>query len=288
VNHACCVIDAGARNHFSNQDRIRLTCFAMFDEPEDDPSERARNPIEQAKEKADEFRMHAELAAVFEGNRKFDAEILPRLDADTAREVQRGMARLEKAKSTDSPIVPEASMVDAADLLNFPKTRSLSTNDYHIHRRPGETMIVRWLEGDQVESFYERIQAHFDAAMTGFRDEERASNEWKQDPQTLKYLEALDSVEVKMGERYLREVIRTHRIFVLSTQTADEMNIAHLCDYIMGVPAAAIVGEASAPPEAPTEQDLAWFFKLFSLRGMGEGMERMCFFAYLQKSEEGF
>jgi hypothetical protein len=46
------------------------------------------------------------------------------------------------------------------------------------------------------------------------------------------------------------------------------------------------VGAASAPPEAPTERDRAWFFKLFSLRGMNEGAERLCFFTYLQKTDE--
>ncbi len=75
-------------------------------------------------------------------------------------------------------------------------------------------------------------------------------------------------------------------MFVLSTQTADEMDINHLCDFIMGVPAAEIVGPASAPPDAPTEQDRAWFFKLFSLRGMKEGVEQMFFFTYLQKSDD--
>ena len=59
-------------------------------------------------------------------------------------------------------------------------------------------------------------------------------------------------------------------------------------DYVMSVPASEIVGSASAPPdEAPTERDLAWFFKLFSLRGIIDGEERMCFFTYLQKSDEG-
>jgi hypothetical protein len=169
----------------------------------------------------------------------------------------------------------------------LPKSRGLSTNDYHVHRRPGEVMIVRWLEGGQVETFYERMQAHFDAALEGFREDERQGHEWKRDPQTLAYLAALDKVEVKMAERYLREYIRTHNLFVLSTQAADEINIAYLADYVMGVPAAELVAAASAPPDEPTEQDLAWFFKLFSLRGMGEGVERMCFFTYLQKSDEG-
>jgi hypothetical protein len=54
------------------------------------------------------------------------------------------------------------------------------------------------------------------------------------------------------------------------------------------VPAPEIVGEASAPPDEPTEQDRAWFFKLFSLRGVVDGVEKMCFFTYLQKADETF
>ncbi len=66
------------------------------------------------------------------------------------------------------------------------------------------------------------------------------------------------------------------------------MDLLHLCDYVMGVPAAEIVGSASAPPEdGPTERDRAWFFKLFALRGMREGVARMCFFTYLQKTDDG-
>jgi hypothetical protein len=258
----------------------------MFDEPIEDPAEKAINPADRARDKSDEFRMHAELAAVFEGNRKFEAEIVPGLDAELAREIQRTMGRLEKAKSADSPVLPESVAPDASALLDMTKARGLSTNNYHVHRRPGEVMIVRWLAGDQVETFYERIQAHFDAALNAYREEERQSQEWKQDPKTIAYLKALDALEVRMTNRYLRDVIRKHNVFVLSTQSADEMNIAYLCDYVMGVPAAKVVGAASAPPDEPGERDLAWFFKLFSLRGVLDGMERMCFFAFLQKSDD--
>lgn len=260
----------------------------MFDEPNESPSERPTDPATRAKDKSDEFRMHAEICAVFEGPRKFDAQLISGLDADLAREVQRGMGKLEKAKSADSPVLPDGAVADASALLDFPAARGLSTNDYHVHRRPGEVMLVRWLAGDQVEAFYGRIQAHFDAAMTGFREEERHAQGWKQDPKTLAYLDALDAMDVKMADRYLREYIRPHNLFVLSTQAADELNIAYLSDYIMGVPAAEIVGDASAPPDAPTEHDLAWFFKLFSLRGMKDGEERMCFFTYLQKADDGW
>ena len=258
----------------------------MFDEPNEVPNERSLNPASRAKDKADEFRMHAELFAVFEGKRKFDAELLPGLDAEVARDIQRKIGKLEKSKTPDSPVLPESSATDAAAVLAFARTAELSTNDYHIHRRPGEVMIIRWLEADQVETFYERIQAHFDAAMEGYKDEERQQQEWKQNAETTAYLEALDALEVKMPERYLREPIREHNVFVLSTQTADELNISYLSDYVMGVTAADIVGPRSAPPEEPTEQDLAWFYKLFSLRGMSEGVEQMCFFTYLQKSDD--
>ena len=259
----------------------------MFEEPEEAPAERATSPAQRAKEKADEFRMHAELCAVFEATRKFGAQIVGGLDATIARDIQRAIGKLEKAKTPDSPVLPETSAADAAALLNRFADKNLSTNDYHIHRRPGEVMMVRWIEGEQVDSFYERLQAHFDAALTQCRDEERQSHGWKQDAPTLAYLDALDAVTINMAERYLREIVRKHSVSALSTQTADEMDILHL-GLLMNTDPSDIVGQASAPGEEPTEQDRAWFFKLFSLRGMNEGKERTCFFAYLQKVDEGF
>jgi hypothetical protein len=261
----------------------------MFDEPDDHAEEIARNPADRAREKSDEFRTHAERAAVFEGHRKFDAELLPTLDAQVARDVQRRMARLEKSKSPESPILPAESTADAAALLALPETGGPTTNDYHIHRRPGEAMIVRWLQGPQVEAFYDRFRAHFDVALEGFKEDERQALEWKQDPAILAYLKALDAIDLRMADRYLRDPIRQHNLFVLSTQTADEMDILHLADYLMGVPAADVVGSASAPPaDDPTERDRAWFFKLFALRGTNNGVEQMCFFTYLQRTDDTF
>ena len=260
----------------------------MYEEPEESPEERTTDPAERAKELSDQFRTHAELAAVFEGTRKFDAAIRPGLDADVARDVQRTMGRLEKSKPPDSPILPPPSVADAARLLNLHRALELPTNDYHVHRRPGEVMVVRWLEGDEVEAYYERLQAHFDAALEGAREDERQAHGWRKDPQTLAYLEALDALDVKMADRYLRDLIRQHRLYVLSTQAADEINISYLSDHIMSVTAADLVGAPSAPPEdGATESDLAWFFKLFSLRGMKDGVEQMCFFTFLQKSDDG-
>jgi hypothetical protein len=259
----------------------------MFEEPEESPEESALSAEDRVKDKTDEFRMAAELFAVFEATRKFDAQVRPDLDRDLTRDIQRTMGRLEKAKTPDSPVLPEPSAADAATLLDMANARELATGDYHVQRRPGEVMIVRWLQGEEVETFYARLQAHFDAAMEGFREEERQQQAWKQDPKTLAFLDALDKVEVKMADRYLRPLIRTHNLYVLSTQATDELNINYLADYVMSVPVSEIVGNASAPPdEAPTERDLAWFFKLFSLRGIKEGVEQMCFFAFLQKSDE--
>jgi hypothetical protein len=258
----------------------------MFDEPTENPDHGKIDPAQRAKDKTDEFRMHAELAAVFEGVRKWDARIVPTLDPQIARDVQKTIGRLEKSRSPDSPAVPPELAPQAAELLDIPETKGISTNDYYIYRRPGEVMILRWLAGDEVPAFYERLQAHFDAGLEGYREDQKHTHGWKQDAQITAYLEALEKIELRMEDRYLRPVIRQHGIFVLSTQAADEMDIHHLTDYIMNVPASEIVGSASAPPDDPSEQDRAWFFKLFSLRGMKEQVEQMLFFIYLQKTDE--
>lgn len=267
---------------------------AMFDEPEDPQgegsAESARDPKVRARERCDEFRMHAELCAIFEGCRKFDAVVDARFDADAARDLQRLVARLDKARSPESPILPDSVVEAAKDLLRLPEaTDGPTTNDYHVSRRPGEVTIARWLAGPEVESYYERLQAHFDAAINAHREEERSAHGWKQDAATLAYLDALDAAEIRMADRYLRPIIRQHGVCVLSTQTHDEIDILHLCDYLMGVPAAEVVGAASAPPdEGATERDRAWFCRIFALRGMPDGQERMFYFAYLQKAEDSF
>src|SRR3989442_14269353 len=113
----------------------------MFDDPDQTSPDRPLSPADQAREKADEFRMHAELAAVFEAPRKFEAKILPGLDPDLAREIQRTIARLEKSKKAEIPLLPEPSAVEAANLLSLRTQRDLSTNAYDLHRRPGEPTV---------------------------------------------------------------------------------------------------------------------------------------------------
>jgi hypothetical protein len=264
----------------------------MYDEPDEPPAERPRDPAGAAKEQADKFRMHAELAAVFEGPRKFDAQLLAGLDPELARDVQQTVGRLGNAIVTGGPLLTGPAAVEAGRVLDLPTSRGLTTNDYHIRRRPGETLIVRWLAGaEQADAFYDRLQAHFDAGLNGLLEDERQAHGWKQDAVAAAYLAALEKIEVVMAERYHRDAVRRNRATVLSTLATDEINIAYLCDHIMGVPAADVVGRPSAPPaDDPSERDLAWYFKLFSLRGPGpaEGNteERMCFFAYLQKADD--
>src|SRR5688572_14499530 len=119
---------SGARRCPLNSPSTFVTLPPMFDEPSEGPTEQHVDPATQAREKADEFRMHAELAAVFEGTRKFDAQLRPDLDPDIARNVQRTMGRLEKSRPADSPIIPSESAPDAAALLDLPNTRDLTTN----------------------------------------------------------------------------------------------------------------------------------------------------------------
>ncbi len=258
----------------------------MFDDPEESPTERAADPAARAQEQADAIRMHAELAAVFEGCRKFEAQLKPGLDADVARDVQRTIAKLEKSRDPILPLIPDESAPEAQRLLKLADSPAISTNDYHLYRRPGEVMILRLLSGEQVETFYTRMTAHFNAALAGVQEDERSSLEWKNDATSAAYLKALDEIKIDMPGRYLRGPIREHNLNVLSTQSADEISITHLADHLMSVPVADLVGEKSAPPDDPAERDLAWFFKLFSLRGMVDGVERMCFFVFLQKSDD--
>src|SRR4051812_39643897 len=110
----------------------------MYEDPEENeseqPAEKASDPKQRAAEKTDEFRMHAELAAVFEGPRKFEAELIAGLDMDIARDVQKTMAKLAKSKSAaEIPVLLDEAIPDAERLLNLPKTNEkLSTNDYHV------------------------------------------------------------------------------------------------------------------------------------------------------------
>lgn len=260
----------------------------MFDEPDEAPNERIIDPAAHAREKSDEFRMHAELAAVFEGPRKSGSEVHFDLEYEMARDLQKRFAGLARSKIADIPVLPALSVGDAASLLSVPATAALHVNDYYVYRRPGEVMIVRWIEGDQVESFYERFQAHFDAALDNYRQEQRQAHAWKQDARTQAYLAALDGIDTRMAQIFLRDMIREFKVFVLSTLTADELNLQYLAEDLMGLAMTDLATPALTPAFEPTQRDLAWFFKLFSLRGVEGPVERACFFAFLQKAEDTF
>ncbi len=234
------------------------------DETASDPEVRARELVEQ-------IRIHGELAAVFEGPRKFDAAIVG-LDADLAREVQTTIGKLEKLKKADTgPILPPDGADTARGLLDLPSTRPrLTTGDYHILRRPNEAMLVRWLAGDEVEAFYDRYRAHVTVALDQRLEDERQELAWRSDENDQKYLEALDAIEPDPAQWYLRDTIQKHGLFLLSTLAVDEMDILHLCDTLMGLPAADVMGEISTPDpddDNPPDSERAWYFKLFSLRG---------------------
>ncbi len=267
----------------------------MFDE-EQPGDTKATDPQQRARELLEEIRIHGELAAVFEGPRKFGACLLG-LDGDVARTVQRSFATLEKQKQEKSgPILPMNAVNDAKELLEHPlRQPRQTTGDYHVYRRPGETMIVRWLAGDEVETFYERYKAHVTVALDQRREDESQDLGWRQDEESQAYLEALDALQSDPAAWYLRDTIRDHKLFLLSTLAADEMNILHLCGNLMGLPVADVVGKASAPeslddddldPTPPPESECTWYFKLFSLRGTTGGVERMCFFAYMQRASD--
>jgi hypothetical protein len=268
----------------------------MFDEPdEDEPkSKNLQPPQARAAEKAEEFRMHAELCAAFEGPRKHQSELRPDLAPELARDIQQSIGKLEKLRLAPSNIVlPDDAYPEATRLLTLSETKSLATGDYHLHRRPGEVHIVRFLTPDDADTFYTRLQAHFDAALEGFKEEERQAHEWRGDARQAAFIKALDDVDANLAERYHRPVLHHHKLFLLSTQTADEINIAYLADTIMGVSPETLVGKASAPPEdgeggGPTDADLAWFFKLFLLRGIVGTTERMLLYTFLQKTDDSF
>lgn len=257
---------------------------------DDDAKEQSDDVFTRVSEELNQFRLYAEIAAVFEGCRKFDAVILPTLSGDTAREVQRGMARLEKSIAEPSlPVIPPDQTELAEQVLNAFRTYDLSTNDYHIYRRPGEAMILRWLEGEQVAVFYQRLQSHFDAMLENAREEHRWVDPSEMDEKTKTYQQLLHKADqIRLEERWFRDLVRDRGVCALSTQTVYEMNIAFLAEDVMGTSPEEVVGEESAVLFDPSEQDLAWFYKLFLLRGVRNGLEQMCFFTFLQKSNESW
>lgn len=258
----------------------------MFDESNEPKDERPSEPETRLKDKLDELRIHADLCAIFEGTRKFEANLVTDVDPNLIRDVQQIIAKLDKSKQPGKPFLTPARALGATTLVESLEAQGVTTNDYHIHRRPGEVMLVRWLKGDQVETFYKRLQAHMDVAIRQTREDERQALGWKNDPAINTYLDRLDEATLDMQTWWMRDLLRNHELTTVRTQTADEINIGYLTEFIMGVGPSAVVGEEFAPPDGADESMLAWFFKLFALCGSKDGIEHIVFFVFLQKTSE--
>ncbi len=265
-----------------------ITLTQMYDDSDDRKDDNASAPKVRLAEKLDELRIHADLCAIFEGPRKFDAKLITGVDADLIRDVQQIIAKLDKSKQPGKPFLTPARALGATTLFDSLQEQGVSTSDYHLYRRPGEVMIVRWIKGDEVDTFYKRLQAHMDVAIKQTREDERQALAWKNDPRTNEYLEALDEAELDMQKWWMRDLLRDHELATVRTQTADEINIGYIADFIMGVGAAALVGEEFAPPGGADDSELAWFFKLFALCGTKDGVEHIVFFVFLQKTDDEF
>ncbi len=248
-------------------------------------------PAQRARERIDEIRMYAELGAIYEGTHKFDADIRP-LSGNTAREFQQGVAKLARQKVENSSLIHPESTSDALGLLK--RAVDLGTNDYHLARKPGEVILVRSLVGPQVDQFYERMEAHLKAGIEGLREDEEQALAWKDDPETRAYLKALGEPVDPMALRYARPVVKQHPVAVLSTWTADEISISYLVESIMQRNISDIVDPANVPEDGMDESQLAWFFRLFSLRAAPldpdtkQRTEQILFFTFLQKTDDDF
>lgn len=259
----------------------------MLDDPNERRDDTAGDPAKRLAEKLADLRMLAELAAIFEGPRKFQSRVSTDLSIEQARKVQRDIALLERGKKPGVPVLPAAKQPEAIALLERVEELQLAPGDYHLHRRPGEVMLVRWLDDMLADAFYQRMQAHFDTVLEQAREDERQALAWRQDPATQAYLEGLDKAKFNMEEYYARAFARVGAC-VLSTLTTDDMNILFLAEHLMGIAPAELVGAASVPEDPFDEGKLGWYCKLFSLRGPARSRERLLFFAFLQRSEGEF
>lgn len=264
----------------------------MFEDDADDDHARRTDPEQAAKDKLEELRMYAELAAVFEGPRKFDHAFRRDLPLDLAQRLQRGLLTLERDRPDQRQILPDEHIPLARQLLSANDAARLTYGDYHASVRPGQVLIARWIHGGDFVTFHDRLSAHFDAMLAGHIEDEESARRWTGDPTLPKYLQSLEKHKFNIAERYLLPFIQGGALpACLSTHTADELNIAFLAETVMGLSVAEVVGQqadsARFDDDAwPDESDLAWYFKLFLLRGRVEQLPTACFFAFLQKTRD--
>ena len=265
----------------------------MFDDDADEAPARRTDPEQAARDKLEELRMYAELAAVFEGPRKFDHDLRRDLPSDLAQRLQRGMLTLERARPNQVQILPDEQVPLARELLSANDPAGLTCGDYHACVRPGQVVMARWIRGEDFDVFHERLLAHFDAMLAGHIEDEESARAWQGDPSLPKYLESLEKFKPNLADRYLVAFVRSGRVpACLSTHTADELNIAFLAETVMGLSVPEVVGPQAGAATSdeddddayPDESALAWYFKLYLLRGTVERVPTACFFAFLQKT----
>lgn len=248
-------------------------------------------PTQRARERIDEIRMYAELGAIYEATHKFDADILP-LSGNDARDFQQAVAKLARQKVENSSLIQPQATADALGLLK--RAIELGTNDYHLARKPGEVILLRSLQGPEVDQFYDRMEAHLKAGIEGLREDEEQALAWKDDPDTRAYLKALADPVDPMATRYARPIVQQHPVAILSTWTADEISISYLVESIMQRNISDVVDPSNIPEDGMDESQLAWFFRLFSLRAAPldpdtkQRTEHMLFFTFLQKTDDDF
>ena len=63
-------------------------------------------------------------------------------------------------------------------------------------------MIIRFLAGAQVDSFYTRFQAHFDAALGQYREEEHQQHGWKQDEVKKHLAESAARLDISLEKMF--------------------------------------------------------------------------------------
>jgi hypothetical protein len=231
------------------------------------------------------LKQHAEFAAMYEGPRKFGDAVRPDLDAELARSIQQRVAKVA-SKIGPGPLVNASQQTLARELLRLHTAEGLAPRDYFIYRRPGEVMMVRWLAGDDVSTYHQRMQAHFDVALKQTQADEREKLAWRNDEKDNAYLELLDEATFEMSHYTAREIVTRSKMAVMSSLMADAVHIGFLCEQVMGVSAAEVVGAAFSPPADAGDEEVSWFYRHFSLRGVLDEVEAVMNFTFLQKTSD--
>lgn len=229
----------------------------MFDDPDDASQSRRVGPEQAAAEKLEELRMYAELAAVFEGTARFGHAVRHDLPARVARQLQRGMVTLERARDGSVQLIPPEQVPLAHELLRLHRLEQLTLCDYHGCGESGELHIARWVAGSDFDTVFERLQAHFESMLEGHIEEEREARGWRGDPYVSAYLAALERLKPDLPTRYLLPYLRSGAVpACLSTHTVDNLSVSFLCSTVMQIDAPVLF----APWHNMTAEEAAEYF----------------------------